>query len=87
MSISIDPTPRRRKRKYTNPLGSTWSSPDKLGHQPGVDGGIPPGTLVLIRCRKCWENVAVQKAGATLGNCPTCGKPETYIHAKVGRYY
>jgi protein-arginine kinase activator protein McsA len=42
---------------------------------------------MIVRCRKCWEDVAVVvvRAGkkTELGVCPKCGRDETYIHARV----
>lgn len=38
----------------------------------------------IVRCRKCWENVAVVVGDQTkLENCPLCKKPETYRHAMM----
>lgn len=38
---------------------------------------------VVIRCRKCWADVALQKEDAPLPNCSECGLPETYRHGYV----
>lgn len=41
---------------------------------------------MIVRCRKCWDDVAELKvrAGKTpvIPKCPKCGKAETYIHAR-----
>lgn len=38
---------------------------------------------VVIRCRKCWVNVAIQKDHEPLGKCPICGSKELYVHATL----
>jgi hypothetical protein len=38
---------------------------------------------MIVRCRKCWKDVAVQKSTEPLKPCPDCGKAETYFHAVV----
>lgn len=38
---------------------------------------------VNIRCRSCWQDVAVQKECDPLQKCPLCGKKQTYIHSYV----
>lgn len=38
---------------------------------------------VIIRCRKCWEDVAVQKETDPVQRCPRCGRKQTYVHAVV----
>lgn len=41
---------------------------------------------VIIRCRKCWEDVRIQKQSEEVPPCPKCGKQETYVHAIVTKY-
>lgn len=36
---------------------------------------------VVIRCRKCWEDVAIQSGADPVLPCPKCNKEETYVHA------
>lgn len=40
----------------------------------------------IIRCRKCWVDVATQAPDAPVPDCPLCGKKETYVHAVLTGY-
>lgn len=36
---------------------------------------------MVVRCRKCWQDVAVLPDNEPLPECPLCKQPETYHHA------
>jgi hypothetical protein len=38
---------------------------------------------MIVRCRKCWVDVAIQRADKPVQPCPKCGAAETYFHAMV----
>lgn len=38
---------------------------------------------MVVRCRKCWADVAIQRDTDPIAPCPLCGKAETYFHAML----
>jgi len=44
-------------------------------------GAAKKGRKMIVRCRKCWVDVAVQFESEPLKKCPRCFKKETYFHA------